>query len=869
MRKSSIVLILCLLGEYLLVANPAYPGKIAYRQPDGSIVYVRMHGDEWYHYTTDEKGRVVELSESGFLVETEKPSREMYEQAVARRRAAGAARAWSPHTDMTMGVRHIPVFLIQFQDKKFIESDPKTSFSNLLNLPGYSYNGATGSVRDYYYDNSGGKFTPIFDVYGPYTLSGNVADYGGSNYSTGACRALFDTCVALDDEVDFSQYDVNNDGKVDMILFYFAGYNQADGGRVYNKETIWPHQYWVPYGYSAANSTTFDGKKLDRYFCTSEFQGYSGSRLAGIGTTCHEFGHSLGLPDFYDTDYEDNGESGGLYQYSIMCSGSRLNNENTPPYFNTIEKQMLGWAGEPESLTSTGQYEIQSVNTGGAYILPSAYNDEYFLLECRIKSGWDAYLPSGGLLVFHIDKKASTSVTFTSNGRNYTRTAKQLWDNWETFNAINLVGDHPLFYLLPAAEPTSLNYGGSQANIPFPGSSRVTSLVPLDWAGNENEMMISSIAYTGEKVSFILRYTTTPGVYGKIMNTSAKPIKGATISVYKVASTSGANVGKLARSIHRARGSLVQSMVTDLDGTYVLELDGYQPGEYEMEVSCSGYETYVTTLSLGAKKIEYNVYLNKVGETVSEDLKRYSGSGSYYGYGYSSVGIDQAASIHFSKDEMGAYKGKQILSISFACRKSGSDGSSTVNATGDLYVFVEMGGERLFTQKVENPVFGSFNTVNIVNQRVVIDNPSETYVGYGILNSNISSPLLIEVVDQENMGFLGRFSTTSATSWSGMSGSSEYYTPLISASVGEPVAPDMGFNYIANPGNGVYKAGERFALEVVETEYDTPQSVTWYYDGVLTQASSVSLTAGSHQIEARLGFSDGTTERIYLTIQVQ
>ena len=79
----------------------------------------------------------------------------------------------------------------------------------------------------------------------------------------------------------------------------------------------------------------------------------------------------------------------------------------------------------------------------------------------------------------------------------------------------------------------------------------------------------------------------------------------------------------------------------------------------------------------------------------------------------------------------------------------------------------------------------------------------------------------------------------------------------------------MGFNYIANPGNGVYTAGERFSLTVVETEYDVPQGITWYYDGILTQADSVSLTAGTHQIEARLRFSDGTTERIYLTIQVQ
>ena len=196
-------------------------------------------------------------------------------------------------------------------------------------------------------------------------------------------------------------------------------------------------------------------------------------------------------------------------------------------------------------------------------------------------------------------------------------------------------------------------------------------------------------------------------------------------------------------------------------------------------------------------------------------------------------------------------------------------GTSAAEGNPSFGTAVEVDGVRLFTQQVSSPKFGASNTVNVINQECIINTPGDTYIGYGIVGSNIDQPLLVTTSTEENVGYIGLFETDKAVSWNTMEIESAYYTPLLSASVGDVVAPDMGFNYIANPGNGVYTAGERFSLTVVETEYDVPQGITWYYDGILTQADSVSLTAGTHQIEARLRFSDGTTERIYLTIQVQ
>lgn len=866
MRKI-VFAIACVLGTLPMLANPAYPGKIPYRQPDGTVVYVRQVGDEWYHYT--ECGdKVVTLDKSGYVVETQKPSYPEWSLSEMKRRQARASvnRAWTPRTDMTIGARRVPVFLIQFQDKEFTtSSDPKTAFYNLLNQEGYSYNGATGSVRDYYVENSQGKFTPTFDIYGPYTVSGNMEDYGGEDYSTGACKALFEACQALDEEIDFSQYDDNSDGYVDMMLFYFAGYNQADGGGTYNTNTIWPHQWHIQYGESAARTTYFDGKRLDRYFCTSEYQGYTGNRRAGIGTTCHEFGHSLGLPDFYDTNYESDGRAGGLYDFSLMCSGSRLNNENTPPYLNTEELQMLGWRDTPEEIAATGAYTLAPIAEQGAYTLPTSMDGEYFLLECRAKTGWDAYLPAEGMLVYQVDK-SSRSVSFTKGTSSVTRTAQYLWDSWETYNSINAAGNHPLFRVVPAYKQGLLGDAEASAAFTFPGQSNVVSYLPTDWDGNEGKYLLSTIKYEGGKVTFEVLPGAVPGVYGKVLNSSAKPVKGATVSIYPASDASPAPSAAKRLRISRAPAvSPLATAVTDIDGSFSFALEGQEPGNYELEVSCTGYVSTSVSLSLERRMTEYNVYLMLEGETSSGDLIRYTEGGSKYGFGYGSSYPNMAAAMHFSKEEMGLYQGKQLRSINFSLR--GASGSTT--ATGDVYVFVEVDGVRLFTQEVPSPNFGGDNTVNIINQECIIETPGDTYIGYGIIGSNISQPLLVTPSTEENAGYLAVFDLSEPCDWSLMSYDSTYYTPLISASVGEIIAPDMGFNYIANPGNGVYKAGERFALEVVETEYDTPQSVTWYYDGVLTQASSVSLTAGSHQIEARLGFSDGTTERIYLTIQVQ
>jgi Immune inhibitor A peptidase M6. len=116
--------------------------------------------------------------------------------------------------------------------------------------------------------------------------------------------------------------------------------------------------------------------------------------MCGIGTTTHEFGHSLGLPDFYDTDYATNGEAGGLYDFSTMDGGPYNNNGRTPPYFNAEELMMLGWMDGLTEISSQGTLSIVPIQNRVAYKVPTSTPGEYFVLECRAASGWDASLPN-------------------------------------------------------------------------------------------------------------------------------------------------------------------------------------------------------------------------------------------------------------------------------------------------------------------------------------------------------------------------------------------------------------------------------------------------------------------------------------------
>ncbi len=436
-----------------MAAIPAVPTPVSVKMPDGSTLSVRLHGDEHGHFVTstdgyllkqDAKGfynyavadaagnlvagtvraRNVELRTAAERMELASIDREslvgMQLEKLARESAAMRSVVVSPMmapssratsagdleyqrqamrpTTPSTGTPHLLVILVEFDDTKFITSDPHATFNRVLNEEGYSDDGATGSVRDYFIASSAGAYEPTIDLYGPVTVSKNSAYYAGSNGSANSMELVAEACALIDDDVDFSVYDCDGDGTVDNVYIYYAGYGQADSG---DKSTIWPHSYQM------YNPTYFDDVRLGNYTCSNELMGGT-TRLAGIGTFCHEFSHALGLPDLYATDYSHTNTPG---QWSIMDQGSYNNNSRTPPLHSAYERWVLGWLAPDELATNMpADVALRPATDGGyrdAKVVKTTNRDEFFVIENRQQTGWDQYLPGHGMLLWHIDYDAA------------------------------------------------------------------------------------------------------------------------------------------------------------------------------------------------------------------------------------------------------------------------------------------------------------------------------------------------------------------------------------------------------------------------------------------------------------------------------
>ena len=433
---------------------PATPEPIVRVLPDGSTDTVYLHGDENGSFLS--RTRIAPMPDALRRA----PQRKMRD-------------AYVP----SEGQVRIPVILVNFTDLSFTMTDPKAQFLDLFNGNGGSNPNATGSVHTYFDASSNGQLNLTYDVYGPYTLSHDMAYYGSnktnsSGVVTSHNQRASDLVIeavnlANNNGVDFSLYDANNDMLIDNVSIIVAGYNEAEGGR---EETIWPHYSVIP------NSSRYDNKYISGYLMISEYRGSGGQVQAGIGTYCHEFGHALGLPDLYDTK-QDRYTVG---TWDVMCSGCYNNSGSTPPTYTAFERFMMGWL-TPRQVTAPGMQTLPPIETSNEAILIAAEQHnlqsetptprEYFLLENRQAVGWDAgknALVSTGLLVSH--------VTFSSYDWNY-----------NTFN-----NNTPLGYAIVSAGMTQPTH--STAADVFPGSTKRTTWLPtLNDGTTLDEYLISQI----------------------------------------------------------------------------------------------------------------------------------------------------------------------------------------------------------------------------------------------------------------------------------------------------------------------------------------------------------------------------------------
>lgn len=432
------------------MAVPALPGILALRQPDGTYVQARIIGDEHFHYYETEVGEMLLADAAGVMRPmvleadgsiaargeitgrpTPENTRRSLKEAIARIRdiesqspariAPEEIKQKFPTTGTVTGL----ILLCEYQDIKFSEGATREHYEELCNTPNLQSDITTGSVLDYFSSQSNGQFTPKFDVFGPLTLPHERAHYGMTNDIVSQFR---DACLEADAQgLDFSKYDINNDGFVDFLFIIYAGYGQAQGGPY---ESIWPamqdlSNYVFDY---------FDGLNLGVAACSCELKGGSGTNLDGVGTICHEFSHILGLADIYDTS---NMDGYGMAHYDIMDVGSYNDNQLTPSGYTAMDKFTLGWI-KPQSLEG----EMKDVRlrpfdaTHETYFIVNPDNpNEYYTLENRQQQGWDKGVPGHGLVISycHYDPamwRRNTINAIRTSGYEHVRiiAADNIWD---------------------------------------------------------------------------------------------------------------------------------------------------------------------------------------------------------------------------------------------------------------------------------------------------------------------------------------------------------------------------------------------------------------------------------------------------------
>jgi len=422
----------------------ADPKSFLVTQPDGTKVELHIRGDEYYNWLEDTNGYTV-LKHKGryvyaLLDKDKKLTPTRYIVGKVSPKALGLTkrllpskvemeklqRMMLPHSYAEDAVLHVQpsgiiqnlVILCMFSDHTpGIHTRNQADYDILFNaVGGDAILAPTGSVQDFYFENSYGTMTLNSTVVAWVTLPqtevyyANGQDGTGNTYPRNAQRMVEDALNLVDPLVDFGDFDTDDDGYIDAITIIHSGYGAETGGGGGN--WIWSHRWslWaLPAGewVSGDLNNNNENVKVYDYHTEPALWGSSGNNISRIGVICHEMGHFFGLPDLYDTD--DSSE--GIGSYGLMANSwgfdfSQLN----PPHFCAYSKIFLGWVN-PNVINSNGTYTVPQVETNPTiYKIVDGYpSGEYLLVENRQPIGFESIIPQGGLAIWHIDENKSNN----------------------------------------------------------------------------------------------------------------------------------------------------------------------------------------------------------------------------------------------------------------------------------------------------------------------------------------------------------------------------------------------------------------------------------------------------------------------------
>ena len=498
MKRQFFSLFLILMAATAMWAAPALRGPFTVTQADGTLLTIEQFGDEYFHWTEIADGTLVIPTRQGYFVAViddkgeltasdvlahEAQLRSNKEQQLVRQQATrralfhqqGQQRAQAERRAMSISIsnKYLPhagsprilTILAAYQDIDFIVNEPKLAFDQYLNGDeivdlGNSNTLQLCSVRKYFNTCSNGLFTPQFDM----------AYYGGKE-AGGSDDKFYQLCkdayqAAKDSVADWSLYDFDKDGNVELVCIIFAGYGQNQGGE---NNTIWAKA-------SRQNIAIDNNMRISFFNCCSELFNpaktatYDYSQyINGTGTFIHEMSHCMGLPDLYQTtgNYANNQ---GMESWSIMDYGLYNRNGFAPAPYNAWEREVMGWSlMEPISAPTQVNLLKPWEDGGTAYkIVNSSDDNEYIVMENIQKQGLNKYAKGHGLLVYHVAYPYS-EINMTDHPNNTV--------------------SHPAVAVVPASgvlintglagsnkKYTRAEWTASVASSPFPGDSAVTEL---------------------------------------------------------------------------------------------------------------------------------------------------------------------------------------------------------------------------------------------------------------------------------------------------------------------------------------------------------------------------------------------------------
>lgn len=654
-------------------AVPAYPGLIESKQPDGSVVQIRVMGNEHFHYTVSEDSELIARDSLGYwnyadeqgkptgmrfhhrdkrgdkerkfnekrdskkiLKEFQKRGRdrkrplhrsEVPQEGVADtaslnsvpfRAAPLRAAVATPTGDvvqiatrpkftqsMTTGEIRGLIILVQFSDVKFKSSDPQAAFTRYMNEEGYHENGMHWSVRDYYVANSMGAFKPTFDVAAPVTLSNSRAYYGtlqisydGTNYYDYPDSAFIEAIKLIKQrgDVDFTLYDNDGDQKVDFVYMIYAGIGEADTGV---EDAIWPQAAYVNPIAVAGNCSGWSRNcyYVSHYACSNEISGNAYAHdtstkiLAGIGTFVHEYGHVLGLPDFYNT--EDMNDQSTPFIWSLMDMGeynSYAENDllagTAPPRLTAFERYSLGWLTPRVLEKQNGEITLYGIDQNDAILIPSTNKNEYFFLDYRAKYDEVAPLPNSGMLVWRVSYNASA---WDNNKVNVKDAYRMNLIRSDKDDGLQTVRNGWYTYRAPTLEDENLK------GDPFPGIKDVTEFDEFITYARENlGLRIYDIAETDSAVTFKVKWDGVEGwpssssvaesssSSSEIVESSSSESSSSSAIVLGVSSSeeiTGVVAGAFAPQVHMTLEGGVLRVVARIEGEKeirVFDVQGHQ-----------------------------------------------------------------------------------------------------------------------------------------------------------------------------------------------------------------------------------------------------------------------------------------------------